>query len=165
MLWRAPYGGRRFDADKGEPNKHAFRELVTSGRAHGVLAFSGNQSVGWCSIGPRSEFPGLARSRVLQTEWNHGTWSVTCFFVPSRWRGCGVAAALLDGAIELARSRGAKVLEGYPVRPRSDAAPLPAAFAWTGLPSLFERAGFEPVASTNGQRTIYRLEVEPNAGE
>lgn len=156
MLWRAPYGGQRFEADKGLPNKQAFRKLVTSGEVYGCLAFAGNEPVGWCSIGPRESFPGLQRSRVLQSEWDGGTWSVTCIFVPPRWRGRGVSKALVGGAIELARHAGARELEAYPVVPRSDGTPIPAAFAWTGVPNIFEAVGFREATPDGNRRPIYR---------
>lgn len=157
MLWRAPYGGQRFEADKGEPNKRAFQKMVTTGQVYGCVAFAGGEPVGWCSIGPREDFPGLARSRVLRTEWTETTWSVTCFFIPARWRGKGVARALLERAVDVARSHGASELEGYPVRPQDADRKIPAAFAWTGVPSIFEQVGFELERGEDGSRPIYRL--------
>ena len=156
MLWRAPYGGQRFEDDKGLPNKQAFRKLVSSGEVYGCLAFAGNEPVGWCSIGPRGSFPGLERSRVLQTDWDEGTWSVTCLFIPQRWRGRGIALALVRNAVELARHEGARELEAYPVVPRCEGTAIPAAFAWTGVPSIFEKAGFLVATPVGNRRPIYR---------
>jgi GNAT superfamily N-acetyltransferase len=74
-----------------------------------------------------------------------GTWSLNCFFVPRAWRGKGVARALLDGAVAHALASGATEIEGYPVVPKAGTRP-PAAFVYTGVASLFEAAGFAPVA-------------------
>jgi predicted GNAT family acetyltransferase len=41
--------------------------------------------------------------------------SVTCFFVPRKHRRKGIAAGLLEAAVELARKRGARIVEGDPV--------------------------------------------------
>jgi GNAT superfamily N-acetyltransferase len=154
MAWRSEFGGKRWRASLGEPNRVAFERMVASGEVHGVLAFEGKEPVGWCSIGPRGDFPGLARSRVLQTAWSETTWSVTCFFIPTRHRGKGVATAMLEAAVELARARGATALEGYPQKPLASGAPLPGPFAWTGVPGLFERCGFERINPGDG-RPIY----------
>lgn len=156
MAWRVERGGKLWEQCKGVKNKHAFEKLVTTGKACGCLAFVGDEPVGWCSIGPRGDFPRLQRSRVLKTAWSDTTWSVTCFYIPARWRHRGVAAALLGEAVKLARARGASELEGYPVRPYGpDKSDVPAAFAWTGIPKLFEKHKFTNIAPPSS-RAIYR---------
>ena len=65
MWWRVPMGGKTWDAAKGAPNRAAFRALVESGQATGVLALDGDTPVGWCAIGPRAMFPRLERSQWL----------------------------------------------------------------------------------------------------
>ncbi|MGH8284400.1 MAG: GNAT family N-acetyltransferase [Steroidobacteraceae bacterium] len=157
MLWRASYGGERFDADKGAVNRQEFRTLVMQGNAHGCLAWEGSEAVGWVSAGSRESFPYFERSRALAPLPGEGVWSVTCFFVPSAKRGAGVASALLRAAVELARDRGARIVEGYPVVPKRRAA-MPAAFAWTGVPALFDAAGFTAQKHPSG-RLIYRLKI------
>ena len=59
--------------------------------------------------------------------------------------------------VDFARRRGAERIEGYPVEPRKDR--MPDVFAFTGLPALFERAGFAEVARRSETRPIYRLEL------
>lgn len=155
MYWKVPRGGQLWEDVKGAKNQRAFRRLVTSGEQLGCLAFAQEEPVGWCSVGPRASYPRMERSRVLRCDWDEGTWSVPCFYVPARWRGRGVASALLAGAVDLARRHGARVLEGYPVVPKS--AQVPGAFAWTGVPVLFERRGFRDERPSGGPRPIYRL--------
>lgn len=154
MLWRAPYGGARFDADKGEPNRSRLRALIERGSAHGALAFAGDAAVGWISHGPRTEFPYFERTRTLRDD-TPGAWVVTCFFVPRAWRGRGVATRLLGAAIEAARAAGATRIDGFPVTPR--AAKVPAAFAWTGVPALFEAHGFAIAPHTGTGRLVASL--------
>lgn len=155
LAWRLP--PKQWEAQKGEANKRAFERLVAAGEATGCLAFAGGEPVGWCSIGPRAVFPVLAHKRSLRTAWDARTWSVTCFFIRKDWRGRGVSSRLLAAAVSLARERGATRVEGYPVVPSPGFGgnKMPAAFAWTGLPQTFERAGFRRLEDTPGTRPIY----------
>jgi GNAT superfamily N-acetyltransferase len=162
MLWRARHGGARFEAEKGAVNRRRFRELVVGGEAHGCLAWQGDDAVGWVSVGPRESFPYFERSRALAPLPGDKVWSVTCFYVPAAHRKRGIAAALLDAAVGLAAQRGARIVEGYPATPKRGVA-MPAAFAWTGVPALFERAGFEKEQHPSG-RLVYRLHVAGHKG-
>ena len=158
MWWRVPVHGKAWQAVKGEPNRVALRQLIEAGRVHAVLAFADGAPVGWCCLGPRGDFPHLERSSALAVrDRPDGLWAVVCFFVPPQWRRRGVAARLLEGAVDLARERGGRVLEGYPARVGEK--PLAGAFAWTGVPALFEAAGFRPLAGREGKRVIYRLRL------
>lgn len=153
MVWRLR-SGKEWETNKGEPNRRAFRKLVEAGAAHGVLAFVGDECVGWCNIGPKSDYKRLRDSRVLRTDTADDPWSVTCFYVPAKWRGKGVGGKLLAGAIELARVKKARVLEGYPV-PQKSASAIPAAFAWTGVKPLFTKARFTALKRAAGSRPVY----------
>jgi GNAT superfamily N-acetyltransferase len=154
MTWRVPRGGKLWEDVKGEKNRKAFKKLVQAGRVHGVLAFAGDEPVGWCCVGPRGDFARLATVKNLQTAWKPTTWSVTCFFIRSAWRRQGVATSLLAQAVKVAKAGGASELEAYPVRPYT--ANVPAAFAWTGVPVLFEKQKFVDVTPPGHSRPIYR---------
>ena len=156
MWWRVPMGGKAWDAAKGSPNREAFRSLVQSGRASGVLAFDGDRPVGWCAVGPRGDFPRLERSKALARAWSDTTWSINCLYVPARERGRGVATALVDAAVALAFERGAREIEAYPQvvqRGQRQAG----AFVWTGVPALYERAGFTAPLPRDKGRVLYLL--------
>ena len=161
MVWRREFGGKRWRASLGEPNRREFERMISEGEVHGILAFDGSEPVGWCSIGPRGDFPGLERSRVLQTAWTPKTWSVTCFFIPAKQRGRGVGTAMLEVAVELARKRGATELEGYPQKMLASGDPLPGPFAWTGVPALFERCGFKRINPGEGRPIYVRTLAAP----
>ncbi|HEX6883118.1 MAG TPA: GNAT family N-acetyltransferase [Planctomycetota bacterium] len=153
MAWRLPRA--RWEAGRGAGNRRALRRLVTSGTPPGVLAFAGERAVGWCSVAPRAEFAALAKKPSLATDWDARTWSVTCFFVAKDWRKRGLGRRLLDAAVRLARAGGATRVEGYPAPPPKQGGDLPAVFAWTGLPAVFERCGFAPRTDVPGKRPIY----------
>ena len=132
----------------------ALKRLVTSGDEPGILAYAGREPVGWCSLAPRDRFPRLERSRILRPVDDEAVWSVVCLFVTRERRGQGVSVALLRAAAEYAASRGARIVEGYPVDPKQT--PMPAAFAWTGIASAYREAGFTEVTRRSETRPIMR---------
>jgi GNAT superfamily N-acetyltransferase len=153
MWWRLPRGGKLWHESKGEKNRNDFRRLVESGKVHGILAFAGAEPVGWCCFGPRSTFPRTERVRALAREWSPDTWSIVCFYMAPRWRGKGVATRLLEAATARALELGAREIEGYPVVPKTGA--IPNVFAYTGLPSLFEKQGYCELDRPGMSRPIY----------
>src|SRR5262245_48997245 len=50
---------------KGNGTKRRMRARVRKGPPPGLLAYAGREAVGWCAIGPREEYPRLARSKIL----------------------------------------------------------------------------------------------------
>jgi GNAT superfamily N-acetyltransferase len=153
MCWRLDR--KSFDAGKGEANRRAFERVVKKNKVPpGVLAYSGDEPIGWVALAPRIEYVALQRSRVLSQVDEQPVWSVSCFFVQRRFRGRGVAVQLLEAGVALAADHGATIVEGYPVEPYT--AQMPAAFAWTGLPEVFRRAGFEEVLRRSKTRPIMR---------
>jgi GNAT superfamily N-acetyltransferase len=151
MWWRVSRA--QWQRQKGEGNRKAFRKVVEAGGVSGLLAYAEGQPVGWCAIAPRSDYPGLARSRVLKAVDDRPVWSVTCFFVARPWRRRGVTTPLLEAAADLARARGARILEGYPVDATHD---QPDPFVFSGLVSSFRRAGFREVLRRSPRRPIMR---------
>jgi GNAT superfamily N-acetyltransferase len=143
-----------YEAQKGEANRRAFRRLLARGTVPGVLAYEGRDPVGWCAIEPRESFPRLEHSRLLRPVDDRPAWAIVCLFVRADRRGRGVSRALIDGAVEHARRRGARLVEAYPVEPRSGR--MPAAFAWTGIASAFEACGFVEVARRSATRPFMR---------
>jgi len=160
MAWRLPT--KAWEAGKGAAHKARLKKLVVGGGEPGVLAYLGDEVVGWCSIAPRQEFVKLERSRVLKPIDDEPVWSISCFFVARPHRRRGVAVELLRGACAFAAERGARIVEGYPVIPRSDG--LPDVFAWTGIPRVFERAGFEEAHRWSASRPIMRWQAPPARG-
>jgi GNAT superfamily N-acetyltransferase len=153
-MWpRLPKGGKLWEEAKGAKNRASFQRLVKNDRVHAVLAFSGEEPVGWCCFGPRADFPRLERVKALQVAWTPETWAVVCFFIRSKWRGRGVATLLLRAATERAFELGAEEVHGYPIEPRREIAP--AAFVWTGVPKLFEKVGYKKMKRSGATRPVY----------
>jgi GNAT superfamily N-acetyltransferase len=147
-----------YDRGKGRGNREALRRLVAGGRRPGLLAYAGGAPVGWCAVGPREVYPRLEQARVLKRIDDQLVWSVVCLYVAKAHRRQGVSVALLEAAAAFATSRGAAILEGYPVE-RST--PTPDAFAWTGTAAAFRSAGFREAARFAPTRPIMRRALEP----
>ncbi len=160
MFWRLQEG-ERFDDVKGEPAKRRFKALVAKGEAKGFLAFIGEEPVGWLSAGKRTEFEKLDRAPSLACDDAERVHALPCFFVKSGFRSKGVATALLKHAVGALKREGAKVLEGYPVKPPRPGERIPAAFAYTGTVPLFEKAGFSVVEQRPKGRQRVRLLRSP----
>jgi len=152
MWWRLPRSV--YERQKGPPNKDALRALVAAGDPPGLLAYADGAPIAWCAVAPRDAYSVLERSRILKRVDDRPVWSVTCFFVARPFRHRGVSGRLLDAAIVYAAERGALIVEGYPVDPRTPR--LPDAFAWTGTVSAFQRAGFVEVLRRSDTRPIMR---------
>jgi len=129
------------------PDRGAFVEALTRRRTKpGVLAYDGDEVVGWAGVAPRSELP-FARSTKIPHVDDQPAWSAWCIRVRPGHRGRGISHVLLDGAVAYAAQRGAPVVEGYPVDNRG--AKVDLTMAYVGTRKLFEDAGFTLAARTD----------------
>ena len=148
----------QWQEQKDEKNRRALKRIVQTGRVPGLLAYAEGVPVGWCCIAPRSEFPALARSKVLAPVDDEPVWSIVCFFIAKPFRGQGVSVKVLKAAVQYAREQGVRIVDGYPFEPGRD---LPAPFVWTGLASAFRKAGFREVLRRSPRRPIMRRLLRP----
>ncbi len=155
MWWRLKRAD--FDRQKGEANRAVLHSLVSAGQALGILAYVNGVPVGWCGIAPRDTLPALERSRILKRVDDRPVWSVNCFFVARSYRRRGMTVGLLRAALAYAAAEGAQIVEGYPVAPPNPA--MPEVFAWTGMLSAFQQAGFVEVARRSETRPIVRYAI------
>ena len=154
MHWRLERGGQLWREMQGEPNRRAFLKLLAVNRLHAVIALADGAAVGWCSFGPRGDFPKLERSRIFhRANSAPDGWAIICFFIKPGWCAKGIATALLTAATKEALAAGATEIEGLPAL-HAEGGRLAAAFAWTGVPEMFEAAGYRASESTTG-RLLY----------
>ena len=154
MTWRLH--AAEYKKKRGEGNKKAMRELVKKS-SPGIIAYVGNKPAGWCAVAPRTEYVRLENSRVLKPVDDKPVWSVSCFFIDKEFRKKGLSSKLLKAAVEFAFSKGAEIVEAYPVEPRKGM--MADVFAWTGIASVFTKTGFKEVARRSETRPIMRIEI------
>lgn len=137
-----------------------FVESLTRRRTKpGVLAYDGEEVVGWAAVAPRADLP-FARSTKIPHVDDQPAWSVWCIKVRPGHRGRGISHVLLGGAVAYAAQQGAPVVEGYPVDNRGEKVDL--TMAYVGTRKLFEDAGFALASTTEATsagfpRVIMRL--------
>jgi GNAT superfamily N-acetyltransferase len=162
MYWRVRAG--EFDRLWGRRARAAFQEVVAAGPPPGLLAYRDGRPVGWCAVAPRETYPRVLRSPVLRpVDESPACWAIVCFYVERGERRGGVAAALLDAAVQLAAAGGAEAVEGYPKD--TDGASRHANEMFVGSMSMFAEAGFTEAARRSPTRPIMRRQLGGAAGQ
>lgn len=151
MWWRLKQS--EFTKQTGEQRKQGMKAIVDSGEIPGLLAYVGGEPIAWCSIGPRESFGRLERSPKLKRVDDQPVWSIVCFLVAKPYRGKGLMRRFLKAAVDYAKSRGAKIIEGYPIEP---IAGLSGFSGYMGVASSFRKAGFVEVLRRSERQPIMR---------
>lgn len=163
--WCAWFRVRAKDFGDGPANRRLLHRLTRDGAVPGLLAYDPDEPVGWVSVAPREQFERINRSRVVgPVDLDEtGVWSLVCFWIPVARRRTGIGTALLAGAVDYARSRGATTVEAYPVRTAGQQ--RPGAEIFTGTVGMFEKAGFTIAAHAASGRPLARLRLSGKRGE
>ena len=156
MSWRLKKSN--FEKQKGTENKVAMKSLVDKNERVGILAYIDGIPIGWCAVAPREVYPKLENSRVWKRIDNKPVWAITCFFISKSYRRKGISFELVRGAINYCKANNVRIIEGYPVVPYGES--IPPAFAWTGIPNVFERAGFVVAERRSQSKPIMRYYME-----
>jgi hypothetical protein len=152
MWWRMKRSD--FSRASGEEKKTRMLEIVKENRQPGILGYLENEPVAWCSIAPRDEFPSLDRSSVLGRVDDLPVWSMVCFYFAVGYRRSGLMQKMIELGVDYARQRGAGIIESYPIDPHRK---ISSGEIFTGLASVFQKAGFVEVARRSPARPIMRL--------
>jgi len=121
----------------------------------GLVAYLDGEPVGWCSVARRIDFARLRRTPVTwkgrdEDPEDASIWSIVCFVTRAGYRRRGITRFLARAAVDFARKRGARALEGYPMitEPGQDV-------TWgelnVGNRSVFADAGFLEVSHQIGR--------------
>lgn len=150
------------------------REQANCGRpdaraTSGLVAWFGDEPVGWCAVEPRPAYAGLLR--VYRVPWidrdedrhDTGIWAVTCFHTRAGYRRRGISRALACAAVDFAREHGARALEAYPMitRPGQD---VPWGELHVGSVSIFAAAGFVEIGHPTPRRLVMRIDFRDEDG-
>jgi ribosomal protein S18 acetylase RimI-like enzyme len=137
----------------GRENRRQMQSLVEADTVPGLIGYEDGVPVAWVSLGPRKDFAKLRRSPIMKPVDDRSVWSIVCFFVDPDARGRGLAARMLRAASAYAQSRGARLLEAYPVdtAERRDADTM-----FFGAKSMYDEAGFQEVARRRPARPVVR---------
>lgn len=128
----------------------------------GLVAYLGDEPAGWCAVEPRTAFLRLRNSPVTWTGRNEdkaddSVWAVACFVTRAGYRHRGVSRALAAAAVDFARERGARAIEGYPM-----VLPPGQEITWdemrVGSRSIFADAGFAEVSRPTKRRAVMRVD-------
>ena len=157
--------------------REAFRSFPIEERAHrlraqaecghrdasttaGLVAYLDGEPVGWCAVEPRPAYTGLVRNNRVPWEGrdedksDDSVWAVTCLFTRAGFRKRGISRALARAAVDFARERGARAIEGYPMI-RKD---VLVEELHVGTERTFADAGFTVVSRPSLRRVVMRID-------
>jgi GNAT superfamily N-acetyltransferase len=155
MTHRLP--AAEFEKNKYEGNKKLLQHLVENGNPAGLIGVVKSEAVAWLSFAPRSQFVRLQKSKIYKAVDEQPVWSITCFFIKTEFRKQGVSSLMIEAAKHYAKRHGIAILEAYPVKPYSHN--MPSAFAWTGIFSTFQKAGFKIVSHSSASKPMMRYYI------
>jgi GNAT superfamily N-acetyltransferase len=135
-------------------------DTTEADRTSGLVAYLGGDPVGWCAVEPRSAYEGLVRHARVPWEGREedksddSVWAVTCLLTRAGYRKRGVSRALVRGAVQFARERGARAVEAYPMTTRDAIAEE----LHVGTEGVFAEAGFVEVSRPTLRRVVMRID-------
>ena len=158
--WEAEWGLRLV-----EERAFRLREQTECGQPRarttsGLVAYLDGEPVGWCAVEPRTAYVRLTRvawSGRDEDKTDDSVWAVTCFITRVGYRRRGVTYPLARAAVDLARQRGARAVEGYPMitEPQKE-------ITWgelhVGSHCAFADAGFTEVSRPTLRRVVMRID-------
>ena len=162
--WCQSWRGRDEVGKAADESRSAtlLRQMAAPDAPPGFLAYIDDEVVGWAGVSVRGRTPRLDASRTIPRIDAAPVWVIGCFLIRVGYRRKGVASALLKGVVAAARQAGAPGVEAFPIDPVGRRAN--ANFAFVGLATMFDRAGFRRVRETDAHsdslpRLLVRLDL------
>ena len=157
--------GESFASFPVEERAHRLRQQTDCGHpksntTSGLVAYLDGDPVGWCAVEPRPEYVHLVRHNRVPWEGRSedrsdpGVWALTCLFTRAGFRRRGVSRALALAAVEFARERGARAIEGYPMTTTK----VIEEELHVGTCGTFAAAGFAEVSRPTLRRMVMRID-------
>jgi GNAT superfamily N-acetyltransferase len=152
-----------------ESRAHRLREETECGHPEadstsGMVAYLDREPAGWVAVEPRASYRRLRGSSVpwagrTEDPDDPDVWAIVCFAIRPGYRGQGLTRPLTAAAVEYARARGAKAVEGYPMVPKPGQT-----VSWgemhVGSRGAFIAAGFREVSHPTTRRVVMRLALD-----
>jgi len=128
----------------------------------GLVAYINGKPAGWCAVEPRTAYIRLQKKPLVwagrsENKADESVWAVTCLITRAGLRKLGLTYALARVAVDFARKRGARAIEGYPMitKPGED-------ITWgelhVGSRNVFVAAGFKQVSKPSLRRVVMRID-------
>jgi len=154
-----------FASFPAEERAHRLRQQTDCGHpgsdaTSGLVAYLDGEPVGWCAVEPRTEYEGLVRNNRVpwagraEDKSDDSVWAVTCLFTRAGFRKRGVSRALARAAVDFARERGARAIEGYPMTTKN----VILEELHVGTEGVFADAGFTEVSRPTLRRVVMRVD-------
>jgi GNAT superfamily N-acetyltransferase len=129
--------------------REAMTRIACRRRAPGLLAYDGDEAVGWVAVAPRTEYRRIENSRATPRVDDEDVWVIPCITVRPSARGRGIAIALIRAAVAYSKKHGAPAVEAYP---RAGTARTNDDNAFFGTQPMFRRAGFRVIRKAQQAR-------------
>lgn len=128
--------------DKRDARREKAKELVESGIMQGYLLYDGEQSIGWCNAGDKTDYaPIMAYADFHTMELKPGLVKIIyCIELAQDYRGKGITHLIVDEVCRDAKKDGYRYVESYPFSDKNFE------FQYHGPKYLYEKHGFETVA-------------------
>jgi GNAT superfamily N-acetyltransferase len=154
-----------FRSFPAEERAHRLREQTDCGNpdadaTSGLIAYLDGAPVGWCAVEPRSAYGGLVRNARVpwdgraEDKTDDSVWAITCVFTRTGYRRRGISRALVRAAVDFARDRRARAVEGYPMTTTNAILEE----LHVGTRSAFAAAGFVEVSRPTLRRVVMRID-------
>jgi GNAT superfamily N-acetyltransferase len=158
--------GESFRSFPVEERAHRLRQQTDCGHPEsdttsGLVAYLNGEPVGWCAVEPRTAYEGLVRNNRVpwagrtEDKTDDSVWAVTCLFTRAGFRKRGISRALARAAVDFARERGARAIEGYPMTTKDAILEE----LHVGTEGVFADAGFTEVSRPTLRRVVMRVDL------
>jgi len=148
-----------------EERAHRLRQQTECGHpasetTSGLVAYVDEEPAGWCAVEPRTAYMGLVRNNRVpwlnraEDKADDSVWAVTCLFARAGFRRRGISRALVRAAVDFARERGARAIEGYPMTTTE----VISEELHVGTRGVFAAAGFTEVSRPTLRRVVMRID-------
>jgi GNAT superfamily N-acetyltransferase len=146
-------------------NREFKKKLVEAGQTHAALVFDADEAIAWAQFGTVTELPNIHHRKQWEAETEQRPdYRITCLFVDKRYRGKGLTAIAVRGALSLIARQGGGLVEAYPhdlTAKKKAGKKTSSSFLYNATRTMYEREGFTYVRSKGQGNCVMSLTVAP----